>query len=64
MAVYRIIYCEEMQGAAGSEAEKIVTSLKSLVETFKTGLEETRADYKNKGVDKGGARGASAPPLF
>ena len=35
-----------MQGAACSEAAKIVTSLKSLVETFKTGLEETRADYK------------------
>ena len=38
----------ETQGAAGSEAEKIVTSLNSLVETYKTGLEKTIADYKQK----------------
>ena len=33
-------------GAAGSEAEKLVTSLLSFVESLKTGLEETIADYK------------------
>ena len=36
----------ETPGAAGSEAEKLVTSLLSFVESLKTGLEETIADYK------------------
>ena len=36
----------ETASAAGSEAEKLVTSLLSTVETYKTGLEKSKADYK------------------